>query len=374
MDGTKTEIPFIDLQAQYHAYEEEIRREMDAVLDSSTYIMGPKVEELEEALADYVGRPYCLSCSSGTDALFLVLKALGIGPGDEVIVPAFSFFATSEVVDLLGATPVFVDVCNDTFIIDPARIEEALSPHTKAIIPVSLFGQVYRSEEIDRLGTKHDIPVIEDGAQSFGALRNGKRSPGFGTAGCTSFFPAKPLGAYGDGGAVFVDDEMFYGRLQELRNHGQSARYTHSSIGINGRLDALQAAILLVKLRHYEEELSVRQKVSERYFEGLADLDYIILPRIDAENTSVFAQFTIMVKNRESFVEWMAKHGIPTAIHYPIPLYRQPVYRDYGYDPADFPVSEKVSAHVVSLPFSAFLPSTDQERIVDAIREWKGGR
>jgi UDP-2-acetamido-2-deoxy-ribo-hexuluronate aminotransferase len=374
MNKTQTQIPFIDLQAQYREYKHEIQREMDTVLDSSAYIMGPKIGELETALADYVGRPYCLSCSSGTDALFLILKALGVTKGDQVIVPAFSFFATSEVVDLLGAVPVFVDVCEDTFNIDPVKVEAAVSLQTKAIIPVSLFGQVYRSEAIDRIASEYEIPVVEDGAQSFGALRNGKRSPSFGMAGCTSFFPAKPLGAYGDAGAIFVADPQLYERLQELRNHGQSARYTHSSIGINGRLDSLQAAVLLVKLRHYDEELELRQAVSTRYFDGLSDLDYITLPSIDEANTSVFAQFTVMVEDRESFVEWMTENGIPTAIHYPIPLYRQPVYLDRGYDPADFPVSEHVSARVVSLPFSAFLSADHQQRIIEAIRKWKGGR
>lgn len=373
MDKTQTQIPFIDLHAQYREYKKEIQREMDSVLDSSAYIMGPKVGELEQALADYVGRPFCLSCSSGTDALFLILKSLGITTNDEVIVPAFSFFATSEVVDLLGAVPVFVDVCKDTFNIDPVRVETAISSRTKAIIPVSLFGQVYRSEDIDRIELEHGIPIIEDGAQSFGAVRNGKRSPGFGTAGCTSFFPAKPLGAYGDAGAIFVGDKQLYESLQELRNHGQSARYTHSSIGINGRLDSLQAAILLVKLRHYAEELELRQAVSTRYFEDLSDLDYITLPCIDEGNTSVFAQFTVMVENRESFVSWMSENGIPTAIHYPIPLYRQPVYRGRGYEPSNFPVAEHVSARVVSLPFSAFLLEEHQQRIIETIREWNGG-
>lgn len=366
-------IPFIDLGRQYRTYREEILKEIEEVLDSTSFILGPKVEELEKTLASYVGRKFCHACSSGTDALFLVLKALGLESGDEVIVPAFSFFATAEVVSLLGAKPVFVDVLPDSFTMDPERIESAITKQTRAILPVSLFGQVYHTEEIDQIADAHGIPVIEDAAQSFGAVRNGKQSMNFGIAGCTSFFPAKPLGAYGDAGAICVDDEDLYGRIRKLGNHGQFERYLHSSIGINGRLDSMQAAVLLVKLRHYQEELDKRRDISARYFRELADLDYIELPHIDEANTSVFAQFTVMVDDRQGFREWLEQRGIPTAVHYPVPLYRQPVYEDLGVDPSQYPVSEDICLRVVSLPFSAFLSRDDQGRLIHTIREWKGG-
>lgn len=366
-------IPFIDLGCQYRAYREEILREIEEVCDSVSFILGPKVSELEKTLAAYVGRSFCLACSSGTDALFLALKVLGVGPGDEVIVPAFSFFATAEVVSLLGATPVFVDVLSDSFTMDPEKIEAVFTSRTKAVIPVSLFGQVYRAEEINRIAELNGIPVIEDGAQSFGSIRNGKQSLSFGIAGCTSFFPAKPLGAYGDAGAVFVDDAELYEKLRELGNHGQSERYIHSSIGINGRLDSIQAAVLLVKLRHYQEELELRRNISQRYYCELGDLEYVKLPHIEEENTSVFAQFTVMMDNRQDFMEWLKKRGIPTAIHYPVPLYRQPVYESLGCDQSNYPVTEEICRRVVSLPFSAFLSREDQDRVIHVIREWNEG-
>ncbi len=371
MNTKQQVIPFINLQGQYQQYKKEILHEITEVLDSSSYIMGPKVSELEEALANYVGRNYCLSCSSGTDSLIMMLLALEVGPGDEVIVPAFTFFATAEVVSFVGAVPVFVDVLSETYTMDPQKLKFAISPNTKAIIPVSLFGQIYQHKEIALIAEEHGIPVIEDGAQSFGAVSEGEKSLSFGIAGCTSFFPAKPLGAYGDGGAVFVDDEGLHKKLQTLRNHGQSRRYLHDSIGINGRLDSIQAAVLLVKLKYYDDDLNSRLKVSQRYFEGLADLYNITLPYIKPDNRSVFAQYTILVSDRTSFTSWMADNNIPVAIHYPVPLYRQPVYLSLGYNSKDFPVSEHLSECVVSLPFSPFLSEKDQDRIINTIKDWK---
>jgi UDP-2-acetamido-2-deoxy-ribo-hexuluronate aminotransferase len=363
-------IPFIDLQSQYQAYKEEILKEMHEVLDSSQYIMGPKVQALEEALAEYVGVKHTLSCASGTDALLLSLMALNLQPGDEVIVPAFTFYATAEVVSFLGAKPVFVDIDPRTYNMDPEKISAAVTEKTRVLMPVSLFGQTGPMEEYLEMAHKHGLTMIEDGAQSFGAEYQGKRSPSFGALGTTSFFPAKPLGGYGEGGAVFTDDGDLYQKLQILRNHGQTQRYIHSYVGINGRLDALQAAILLVKLRHYNQEMNRREELARNYQEGLKDLEGIQLPVVEEGRRSAFAQYTIQVDHREEFLKDLGEKGVPLAVHYPMALFEQPVYQHMVLRTEDFPVTSSVRSRVVSLPFSAFLKEKDQDRIIQAIREW----
>ena len=363
-------IPFIDLQSQYQAYKEEIHKEMDDVLNSSGYILGPKVELLEKELASFTGTSYAITCSSGTDSLVLALMAMGIQAGDEVLVPAFTFFATAETVSFLGAKPVFVDILPDTYCMDPEKAEAAVTEKTKAIVSVSLFGQIGPMDAYSSIAKKYGIKLIEDGAQSFGAEQKGKKSLSFGDMGSCSFFPAKPLGAYGEGGAVFTNNEDLYRTIISLRNHGQSERYLHHRIGINGRLDALQAAVLLVKLRHFSEEMETRQKKAARYMDGLKGLENITLPIIAEGNTSCYAQFTLRVKGRNSFIDFLKKREIPTAIHYPLPLNEQPVYASLGVPNGSYPVSDEISNEVVSLPFSAFLTEKDQDMILASIRDW----
>lgn len=353
-------IPFIDLKQQYNQIKESVTQRIQNVLEHSQFIMGPEVKELEDKLAQFVGTSYAIGCSSGTDALLLSLMALDIKPGDEIIIPDFSFFATAEVVSFIGAKPVFVDIKPDTYNIDPKEVERHINSNTKAIIAVSLYGQCADFDELN----KFNIPVIEDGAQSFGATQNNKRSCGLSTIGCTSFFPSKPLGCYGDGGAVFTNDQEIALKIKQLLAHGQTERYTHSSIGMNGRLDTLQAAVLLEKLQIFDNEISLRQKVATRYDEALKE--FIRTPKILGQNTSVFAQYTIETDDRANLQKQLKEKGIPTAIHYPKPLSQQPVYKGMT-NTIKNPVSLNASKRVLSLPFSPYLGEDQQEYIIKTV-------
>lgn len=361
------EIGFIDLKSQYRRYKAEIDSSILRVLDGASFILGKEVHELEEALSGYAGVKHSISCSSGTDALLMALMAFDVGPGDEVITTPFTFFATAEVVSLVGARPVFVDIRPDTYNINPQKIVERITERTKAIVPVDIFGQVADLDEIMEIARPRGIAVIEDAAQSFGAEYRGRKACSLGNIACTSFFPSKPLGCYGDGGAAFSDDDRLAERIRVLINHGQTRRYVHSLVGINGRLDTIQAAILLTKLEHFEQELVARTRIAKTYIEGLSNVDAIVLPSIPEDRTSVFAQFSIQVPDRSEFVSRMQAQGIPTAIHYPIPLYRQEAFSHLCVDPVDFPITEGVCRRIVSLPMSAFLSEQDQSTILQAI-------
>src|SRR3990167_570226 len=360
-------INFIDLQAQYKKYEKEINSEVLEVFASAQFIGGEKLNSLEKNLAVYTGAKHAIGCSSGTDALLLALMALDVGVGDEVITTPFTFIATAEVVALLGAKSVFVDIDEESYNIDPSKIEAAITKKTKAIIPVSLYGQCADMKAINDIAKKHNITVIEDACQSFGATYRGKKSCNLSTISCTSFFPSKPLGAYGDGGAIFTDNDELATKMRMLLNHGQNERYKHKYIGINGRLDAVQAAILNVKLKHFEEEVRLRDEIGSRYSDLLEDAD-VITPNIADGNTSVYAQYSIRVKNREAMVEKLSALGVPTTVHYPVPLHMQEAFKDLGYNIGDFPISELVSKEIMSLPMSAYLSEAEQDFVVQAIK------
>jgi len=361
-------INFIDLQAQYQAYKEEIDREVGEVMASAQFIGGPKLQKLEADLATYTGAAHAIGCSSGTDALLLALMALDVKPGDEVITTPFTFIATAEVIAFLGAKSVFVDIDESTYNIDAALIEDAMTERTKAIIPVSLYGQCADMDAINAIAQKHNLPVIEDACQSFGADYKGKKSCNLSTIGCTSFFPSKPLGAYGDGGAIFTNDDALAEKMRMLLNHGQNERYKHRYIGINGRLDAIQAAVLNVKLAHFDEELHARARIGKAYSDKLAGSN-VVTPAVKNDRTSVYAQYSVRVKNREAVAKALGDKGIPTAVHYPMPLHLQEAFVSLGYKRGDFPVSERVSDEIMSLPMSPYLTEEQQDFIVAALKE-----
>jgi UDP-2-acetamido-2-deoxy-ribo-hexuluronate aminotransferase len=359
---------FVDLTSQFSAYEPEIRREMEDVLRSAQFIMGPKGSELEGRLAAYVGAKHAIGCSSGTDALLLALMADGVKGGDEIVTTPFTFVATVEAISLVGATPVFVDIDPVTYNINAEGIEEAVTGNTRGIIAVSLYGQCPAMETILSVAEEHGLFVIEDGAQSFGAERNGRRSCGWPHVGTTSFFPSKPLGCYGDGGMVFTSDDSFADRVRGLRNHGQWERYLHRAIGINSRLDDLQAAVLLGKFPRFPGEVSARASLGERYSDRLGDV--VVVPAVSPGNTHVFAQYTIRTSRRDDLVAHLRDNGIPTAVHYPIPLHLQEAFRGLGYEKGYFPESEAAAREVVSLPMSAFLSEADQDEVIRQVRRF----
>ncbi|WP_198036026.1 DegT/DnrJ/EryC1/StrS family aminotransferase [Cupriavidus taiwanensis] len=359
-------MPFIDLKAQYKALQPRIHARINQVLDHGQYIMGPEVRELEEKLETYTGAAHCITVASGTEALLISLMALGVGAGDEVITTPFTFVATAEVIVLLGAKPVFVDVQADTGNIDPAQIEAAITPRTKAIMPVSLYGQPADMDEINAIAERHGkIAVIEDAAQSFGADYNGRKSCNLSTTGCTSFFPSKPLGCYGDGGAIFTSDAALAQAMREIRVHGQSKRYVHTRIGVGGRMDTIQCAVVLAKLERFDWEVQRRLQIGARYNE-LLDAAGIRRVQQQADRTSVFAQYTVLVEDRERLQEVLKAAGIPTAVHYPVPLNEQPAYRGLCAG-TDMPVSAALARTVMSLPMSADLEDAQQVRIVNAL-------
>lgn len=358
---------FIDLKAQYQEYKNEIDRAIAGVVESAAFIGGGELSSLEDELASYCGVDYAIGCSSGTSALELSLRALGIGEGDEVITSPFTFFATAEMISIVGAKPVFVDIESKSYNIDISKIEEKINLKTKAIIVVSIFGQMPDVRAILEIAKAHNIPVIEDGAQSFGATYKGEKSCSIATISTTSFFPAKPLGCYGDGGAMFTNDKGLNDHLRALLNHGQKERYKHHLIGTNGRLDALQASILRVKLKYFEDEIAKRESIAKVYDEHLSSV--VKTPYISSDARSVYAQYTILTENRDELSKKLGEFGIPTAIHYPIPLYRQDVYKDMSIDVGEFSVSEDISSRVLSLPFSPFLKREHQDFVIEKVVE-----
>ena len=360
---------FIDLKAQQSRIREQLERRINQVLDHGQYIMGPEVKELEEQLAAFVGVGQAISCSSGTDALLMALMALEIGAGDEVITVPYTWISSAEVIALLGAKTVFVDVQPDTFNMDPDLLEAAITPRTRAIMPVCLYGQCADLTRINAVAARHGIPVIEDGAQSFGATHHGRTSCGLSVLGCTSFFPSKPLGCYGDGGAIFTDDEELADRLRQIRVHGQQVKHQHPRVGINGRLDTLQAAILLAKLELFPEECRQRWAIGQRYDALLAGVPGVRTPVIAEGNDSVYAQYTILSEERDALSQRLKEAGVPSVAYYAVPLHRQGAFAGLGYKAGDFPVSEQVAAQGLSLPMSAYLSEADQQQVVRVMRE-----
>ncbi len=359
---------FVDLDKQYRLYRSEIDRRMAEVIATQAFVMGPQVEELEKVLAEYVGVRHGIGVASGTDALLVALMALGVGAGDEVITTPFTFIATAEVIALLGAAPVFADIDPLTYDLDPSGVKAALNPRVKAIIPVSLYGQCAPLETINDLAARGGgIPVIEDGCQSFGAARNGRRSCGLSTVGATSFFPSKPLGCWGDGGMIFTDDDDLATAMREIRVHGQDRRYHHARIGVNARLDTLQAAVLLGKVPHFAEEVRLRARVGESYTERLGDIEGVTVPVTAPGNSHVWAQYSIQVEDRDRLAKALQAEGIPTAVHYPIPLHRQPAFADLGLPDGSFPVAERVARRVISLPMHPFLTEEEIDRVCAAV-------
>lgn len=358
-------IQFIDLKAQYQHLKADIDARIHAVLDHGQYIMGPEVKELEEQLAEYVGAKHAIGVSDGTMALQIALMALDIKPGDEVITTPFTFIATGEMIALLGAIPVFVDVDPVSYNLDPAKIEAAITAKTKAIMPVSLYGQCADLEAINRIAEAHGLAVIEDGAQSFGATYKGKRSGNLSTIGCTSFFPSKPLGCYGDGGACFTNDDALAKKMREIRVHGQDKRYHHPLIGVNGRLDTIQAAVLLAKMPSFPDEVSARERIGARYSALLKE--HVRVPVVQEGYSHVYAQYTIEIDHREQLQAALKEAGIPTAVHYPIPLNLQPAFAHLNQPAGSFPIAEAAARRVMSLPMHPFMDEATQDEIVAAV-------
>lgn len=360
-------IDFIDLKSQYRALKSDVDARIQRVLDHGQYIMGPEVWELEERLAHYTGAQHCITCASGTDALLISLMALGIGPGDEVITTPFSFAANAEVIARVGATPVFVDIQPDTCNIDPARIEAAISSNTRAVMPVSLYGQPSDMETIGAIALKHRLAVIEDAAQSFGASVGGRKSCNLSAVGCTSFYPSKPLGCYGDGGAIFTSDDVIAKAMRELRDHGQQGRYNHIHVGVSGRMDTLQCAVVLAKLEGFDAEIARRVDVGKTYIELLSHVDGLQLPVVQVDCTCVWSQFTLQTNCREALISELKTAGVPTAVHYPLPLHRQPAFRDRCRIAGSLKYAEAASSRVVSLPMHPYLDRAAQTIVSDAV-------
>ena len=363
-------MPFIDLKAQYRALQPQIQARINAVLEHGQYIMGPEVKELEDKLATYTGARHCITVASGTEALLISLMALGVGPGDEVITSPFTFAATAEVIVLLRATPVYVDIERETCLIDARLIEAKITPRTKAIMPVSLYGQMADMDAINALAAKHgNIPVIEDAAQSFGAIYKGRKSCNASTIGCTSFFPSKPLGCYGDGGAIFTNDEALAQTMREIRVHGQERRYFHTRVGVGGRMDTLQCSVVLAKLERFEWEIERRLALGDVYKRKLQAAGAKVgLLAVRPDRDCVWAQYTVFVENREAVQKSLAAVGVPTAVHYPMSLNRQPAYLD------DASAKETLHSHwaaerAMSLPMSADLSEEQMDRVVVAVRD-----
>jgi UDP-2-acetamido-2-deoxy-ribo-hexuluronate aminotransferase len=354
---------FIDLKTPYAELRDIIHARIQVVLDHGQYILGPEVRELEDRLAATVGVKHCITVASGTEALLIALMALGIRPGDEVITTPFTFVATAEMVVLLGAKPVFVDIEEDTANIAASRIEGAITPRTRAILPVSLYGQPADMDEINAVAAKHHLPVIEDAAQSFGATYKGRKSCNLSTIGCTSFFPSKPLGCYGDGGALFTQDDVLAKAMREIRIHGQERRYVHTRIGVGGRMDSIQCAVVLAKLKRFEWELERRIEIGNHYTARLSR--HMAVVRVKPDRTSVYAQYTVRARDRASFEARMREAGVPTAVHYPMALHRQPAYAKLAAG-ALCPSADQLASEVISLPMHPYLTREDQDRVIEA--------
>jgi UDP-2-acetamido-2-deoxy-ribo-hexuluronate aminotransferase len=362
-------LEFCDLKTQYQKLKTDIDAGIQRVLDHGQYILGPEVSELEEKLSAYTGSKYCITCANGTDALQIAQMALGIGPGDEVITPGFTYIATAETVAQLGAKPVYVDIDPRTCNLDPSILEASITHRTKAIIPVSLYGQCADMDAINAIALKYGIPVIEDAAQSFGATYKGRKSCNLSIISCTSFFPSKPLGAYGDGGAIFTNDDELAKIMRQIARHGQDRRYHHIRIGINSRLDTLQAAILLPKLAIFDEEIALRQQIASRYTIAISSqarqpTTPVVSPYVEPHNSSVYAQYTVRVQDREAVQEQFKQAGIPSAIHYPIPLNKQPAVADNN---VLLPVGDLAAMQVISLPFGPYITKVDQDRVLEIL-------
>jgi len=364
-------IDFANLQLQYQKYKSDIDANIQAVLNKSNYIMGEEVHELERALKYFTGAKHAITCSSGTDALLLAMMAIGIQPDDEIITTPFTFIATAETIALMKAKPVFVDIETDTFNIDANLIEAAITDKTKAIMPVSLYGQPADMDYIQRIADKYNLKIIIDGAQSFGSTYNGKTDSNLGDISTTSFFPAKPLGCYGDGGSVFTNNNEYAEKIKMMRVHGQGKRYHHKYIGMGGRLDTIQAAVLNAKLKHYPKELKQRQAVAEKYNSELNSNNLsLIVPSVKAGRSSAWAQYTVKVKSRDTVQASLKVIGIPTAVHYPIPLHLQECFQYLGYKRGDFPNAELSAKEVISLPINPYLRDDDQSFIINYLKQY----
>lgn len=357
---------FMNLDRQYDLIKDEVLAQLEVVLNHGQYIMGPEVITLEQQLSEFADAKHCVGVSSGTDALLIAMMALGIGPGDEVITTPFSFIATSETIVLLGAKPVYADIDDRTFNIDPAAIEGLITAKTKAIIPVSLFGQCSDMDAINAFAQQHGIAVIEDAAQSFGATYKNRKSCAVSAIATTSFYPSKPLGGYGDSGACFTDDEALAEKMRTIRVHGQTAQYQHTLVGVNGRLDSMQAAILLSKLARFKEDLANRQRLGDRYTSAFKAAGFEHTPFIEPHNTSAYAQYTVKVDQRAEVIARLREKNVPAMIFYPTPLHQQPAVADPD---ANCPISEAMSKQVMSLPICAFMTDEEQEEVIDAFIE-----
>jgi UDP-2-acetamido-2-deoxy-ribo-hexuluronate aminotransferase len=358
---------FVDLKSQYAVLKTTINERIHTVIEHGQFIMGPEVAELEEKLAERTGSRFCIGCASGTDALLIALMALGVGPGDEVITTPFTFVATAETIALLGARPVFVDIDPRSYNFDPKLLDQAITPRTRAIVPVSLFGQCADLDPINALASERGIPVVEDAAQSFGATYKGRQSCNLSTIGCTSFFPSKPLGCYGDGGACFTNDGELAARMRQIRVHGQDRRYHHALVGINGRLDTIQAAVVLAKLEAFDAEIAARVRMAASYNEQLSDV--VTVPYVDPHNTCVYAQYTIQTDDRQALQDALNADGIPTAVHYPVPLHLQPAFVVPETTAGSFPRAEAAAHRVLSLPAHPYLSDSDQMKVVEIVRQ-----
>ena len=358
---------FIDLKTRHQLIGDKINARIQQVMEHGQFILGPEVPEVEEKLAQYTGSKHCVTVSSGTDSLLIALMALGVGVGDEVITVPYTWISTAEVIALLGAKPVFVDIRKDTLNMDETLLEAAVTEKTKAIMPVSIYGQCSDMDVIDSIAKKYNLPVIEDGAQSFGATYKGRKSCNLSTIGSTSFFPSKPLGCYGDGGALFTNDDELAEKFRWIRVHGQESKHHHPILGINGRMDTLQAAILLEILKVFPDEVIKREQIGSNCSNGLANVNGLETPRIGEHNTSVYAQYTILSNKRGEIQKFLREKDIPSVSYYSVPLHLQPVFQNLGLYAGDFPVAEKVASQCLSLPMSPYLSSQDQNRIIDAI-------
>jgi Predicted pyridoxal phosphate-dependent enzyme apparently involved in regulation of cell wall biogenesis len=356
---------FIDLNTQQKRIRESLDERIATVLTHGQYILGPEVEQLEEALKRFTGARHCITCANGTDALQIALMGLGIGPGDEVITPSFAYIATAEAITMVGARPVYAEIDPLTYTVEARSVEALITPRTRAIMPVSLFGQCADMDALEAIAERHKLPIIEDAAQSFGATYKGRRSCRLSTIACTSFFPSKPLGCYGDGGAVFTSDAQLATILRQIARHGQDRRYHHIRLGMNSRLDTLQAAILLAKLEIFEDEIALRQKVAGHYNSLLEEACIRSAPHIAEYNTSVYAQYTIRCSERQRLQQRLQNAGIPTAVHYPRPLHQQPAVAQ----PVSLPHSERAAQEVISLPMHPYLSHRQQQIIVEALQD-----
>lgn len=361
---------FIDLKTQLNRIRPRIDVAIARVLDHGQYIMGPEIGELENKLSAYVGVKHCITCASGTDALLMALMALDIDPGDEVITVPYTWISTAEVISLLRAKPVFVDIQPDTFNMNPDLLEAAITSRTRAIIPVGIYGQTADMNRINAIAAQHGIPVIEDAAQCFGATHYGKKACSLSLVGCTSFFPSKPLGCYGDGGAIFTDNDDIAGKMRQIRIHGQKVKHQHPLVGINGRMDTLQAAIVLEKMEIFPDECELRRQIGRQYNKLLSSIPGLTVPVIAEGNETVYAQYTVLSAQRDKLFQHLASAGVPSVAYYAGPLHLQGAFKDLGYRRDDFPVTEYVAGQCLSLPMSPYMSGDDQELVATEIKKF----